>query len=276
MTRAPAKKKSDGGPIRVGVGGWTYEPWRGLFYPEGLKHADELKYAGEHLTAIEINGTFYRTQSAKSFAKWRDETPDGFMFSVKGHRAVVNKSKLAEAGEGIEWFLKSGVLELRDKLGPLLWQFAPFKRFNAEDFGAFLALLPKEQSGRKLSHVVEVRHQSFLVPECIDLLRKREVAVVYADSDDYPEVGDLTGDVVYARLQRSRESEPTGYSAKELNLWAERARVWAGGNVPEGLPTIGKPLSKAVSRPVFVFMISGHKPHDPAAAMALIERLGGR
>lgn len=274
MSRAPAKKKAEGGPIRVGVGGWTYEPWRGLFYPEGLKHADELKYAGQHLTAIEINGTFYRTQSAKSFAKWRDETPDGFVFSLKGHRAVVNKAKLAEAGEGIEWFLKSGVLELGDKLGPLLWQFAPFKRFNAEDFGAFLALLPKEMDGRKLSHVVEVRHQSFLVPECIDLLRKHNVSVVYADSDDYPAVADVTGDVVYARLQRSRESEATGYSSKELDTWAERARIWASGGAPADLPAVGKPSAKATPRPVFIFMISGHKPHDPAAAMALIERVG--
>ncbi len=276
MTRAPAKSKAKSdavAPIRVGVGGWTYAPWRGPFYPEGLKQADELKYAGEHLTAIEINGTFYRTQSAKSFAKWRDETPDGFVFSVKGHRAIVNKSKLAEAGEAIEWFLKSGVLELRDKLGPLLWQLAPFKRFNAEDFGAFLALLPPERGGQALSHVVEVRHQSFVVPECIDLLRKHNIAIVYADSDDYPAVADVTGDVVYARLQKSKESEPTGYAPKDLDAWAGRAQTWASGGAPGDLPAVGKPPAKT-PRPVFIFMISGHKPHDPAAAMALIERVG--
>jgi uncharacterized protein YecE (DUF72 family) len=274
VTRAPAKSKSAAGPIRVGVGGWTYEPWRGgMFYPEGLKHADELSYASRHLTAIEINGTFYRTQSAASFRKWRDETPDDFVFSVKGHRAVVNKSKLAESGEGIDWFLKSGVLELGDKLGPILWQFAPFKRFNAEDFGAFLSLLPREREGRALTHVVEVRHKSFVVPEFVALLGKHGISVVYADSDDYPAIGDVTGEVVYARLQRSVESEATGYSKKDLDLWAERARVWASGGVPEGIPVLGEPPAKT-PRPVFLFMISGHKPHDPAAAMALIERVG--
>ena len=143
--------------IRVGIGGWTYEPWRGTFYPEGLKHADELRYAASKLTSIEINGTFYRTQSAASFAKWRDETPEGFVFAVKGHRAVVNKKVLAEAGEALDWFFKSGITELGDKLGPLLWQFAPYKKFDPDDFGAFLALLPKEADGLKLRHVVEVR-----------------------------------------------------------------------------------------------------------------------
>jgi len=261
------------GPIRVGVGGWTFGPWRGLFYPEGLKQADELAYASRHLTSIEINGTFYRTQSAASFRKWRDETPEGFVFAVKGHRAVVNKSKLAESGEPLDWFLKSGVLELGDKLGPLLWQFAPFKRFNAEDFDAFLALLPRERGGRALTHVVEVRHKSFVVPEFAALLRKHAIAVVYADSDDYPAIGDVTGDVVYARLQRGSADEPTGYSAKDLDAWAERARVWAAGDAPADLPVLGKSIVKS-GRPVFIFMISGHKPHAPAAAMALIERVG--
>ncbi len=137
--------------IRVGIGGWTYEPWRGTFYPDGLKHADELRYAGSKLTSIEINGTFYRTQSPASFAKWRDEVPDGFVFAVKGHRAVVNKKVLGEAGEAIDWFLKSGVTELGDKLGPLLWQMAPFKKFDVGDFGAFLALLPAEMNGLRLA-----------------------------------------------------------------------------------------------------------------------------
>jgi uncharacterized protein YecE (DUF72 family) len=265
--------KTTGGSIRVGIGGWTYEPWRGSFYPAGLPQPRELEYASRRVTSIEINGTYYGTQKPASFAKWRDETPDGFVFSVKGHRAVVNKSRLAESGEGIDWFLKSGVLELGDKLGPILWQFAPFKRFNAEDFGAFLGLLPREREGRSLTHVVEVRHKSFVVPEFVALLREHRISVVYADSDDYPAIGDVTGDVVYARLQRSVESEATGYSRKDLDLWAERAGVWASGGVPDGIPQLGKPPAKA-PRPVFLFMISGHKPHDPAAAMALIERLG--
>ena len=259
--------------IRVGIGGWTFAPWRGTFYPEGLKHADELKYAGEHLTTIEINGTFYRTQSAKSFAKWRDETPEGFVFALKGHRAVVNKKVLAEAGEGIDWFLNSGLLELGDKLGPLLWQFAPFKRFDAGDFGAFLKLLPKEKGGLRLRHVVELRHQSFLVPECVDLLRQHGVAVVYAESDDYPAIADVTADFVYARLQKTEESIPTGYSADDLDRFANMAKSWASGAEPDDLPRFGSAKAKKVRRDVFIYMISGAKVRAPAAAMALIERV---
>jgi len=259
--------------IRVGIGGWTYEPWRGTFYPPGLKHADELSYAASKLTAIEINGTFYRTQSAASFAKWRDETPDGFVFSVKGHRAVVNKKVLGEAGEAIAWFLKSGVTELGDKLGPLLWQFAPFKKFDADDFGAFLALLPDKAEGVALRHVVEVRHASFLVPEFVALIAKQNVAVVYADSDDYPAIADVTADFVYARLQRSREAEATGYSPKELDLWAGRARTWAAGGVVDDLPRFGTGKTPRKKRDVFAFMIAGDKVRAPAAAQAMIERL---
>jgi uncharacterized protein YecE (DUF72 family) len=259
--------------IRVGIGGWTYEPWRGAFYPQGLKHADELRYAASKLTAIEINGTFYRTQSAASFAKWRAETPEGFVFSVKGHRAVVNKKVLGEAGEAVEWFLKSGVTELGDKLGPLLWQFAPFKRFDPDDFGAFLALLPKEMAGVPLRHVVEVRHASFLVPEFVTLIRKHDAAVVYADSDDYPAIADVTAGFTYARLQRSREAEPAGYSPAELDQWAARATTWAAGGVPDDLPTFGDGKPKKVKRDAFIFMIAGDKVRAPAAAQALIGRL---
>jgi uncharacterized protein YecE (DUF72 family) len=259
--------------IRVGIGGWTYEPWRGAFYPQGLKHADELKYAASKLTSIEINGTFYRTQSAASFAKWRDETPDGFVFAVKGHRAVVNKKVLAESGEALDWFLKSGITELGDKLGPLLWQFAPFKRFDPDDFGAFLALLPKAAGGVKLRHVVEVRSKTFLVPEFVALVRKHNVAVVYAHSDDYPAIADVTADFVYARLQKSQGAIATGYAAADLDAWAERAKTWAAGGEVDDLPRFGgKPAAKK-KRDVFVYMIAGDKVRAPAAAMALIERL---
>ena len=259
--------------IRVGIGGWTYEPWRGPFYPPGLKHADELGYASRHLTTIEINGTFYRTQSAKSFAKWRDEAPADFVFSVKGHRAVVNSRRLADAGEAIGWFLGSGVLELGDKLGPTLWQFAPYKKFDPEDFGAFLALLPKEAGGRPLMHAVEVRHASFLVPEFVELLRRHEIAVVYADSDEHPAIADVTAGFVYARLQRTHEENETGYASAEIARWAECARVWEAGGTPEDLPRVGKMAVPKVKRPVFVYMISGAKVRAPAAAMALIGAL---
>ncbi len=259
--------------IRVGIGGWTYEPWRGTFYPQGLKHADELKYAGGKLTSIEINGTFYRTQSAASFAKWRDETPEGFVFAVKGHRAVVNKKVLAEAGEALDWFLKSGVTELGDKLGPLLWQFAPYKKFDPDDFGAFLALLPKEADGLKLRHVVEVRSQTFLVPEFVALARKHDVAVVCAHSDDYPAIADVTADFVYARLQKSQEAIATGYAEADLDAWAARAKTWAAGGEADDLPRFGAKPAAQKKRDVFVYMIAGAKVRAPAAAQALIARL---
>jgi uncharacterized protein YecE (DUF72 family) len=261
--------------IRVGIGGWTYEAWRGTFYPADLKQADELKYASRHLTTIEINGTFYRTQSAASFRKWRDETPDDFVFAVKGHRNVVNSKKLAEAGEGIDWFFKSGVLELGDKLGPVLWQFAPFKRFNAEDFAAFLKLLPPKLGGRSLQHAIEVRHDSFRVPEFVSLLREHNVAVVYGDSDEHPAIADLTSDFVYARLQRTQEDIDTGYAAADLDGWAARARLWEAGGAPDDLPQVDKAPAPKTPRPVFLYMISGAKVRAPAAAMALIERVKG-
>ena len=259
--------------IRVGVGGWTYEPWRENFYPAGLKQADELKYAGAHLTSIEINGTFYRSQGPASFARWRDETPDDFVFAVKGHRAVVNKKVLAEAGEAVAWFFDSGIMELGAKLGPILWQFAPYRKFDPVDLDAFLALLPKERDGQALMHVVEVRHESFLVPEFVALLSKHGVAVVHADSDDYPAIADVTAPFVYLRLQRTEASIPTGYSGADLDLWASRAKTFAAGGVPDDLPRFGAKPAPKKKRPVFVYMIAGAKERNPAAAMALMERV---
>ncbi len=260
--------------IRVGIGGWTYEPWRGTFYPEGLKHAAELRYAGERLTTIEINGTFYRTQSAASFAKWADETPENFVFAVKGHRAVVNKRVLAEAGEAIDWFYGSGILALGDKLGPVLWQFAPYRKFDADDFGAFLALLPKEKDGRQMRHVVEVRNETFLVPAFVDLLRQHEVAVVYADSDEYPAIADVTAPFVYLRLQRTAEEIDTGYASPDLDRWADRAKAFAAGQAPDDLVRFHPDGPPRAARDVYVYMIAGAKVRAPAAAMALIERVG--
>lgn len=259
--------------IRVGIGGWTFAPWRQTFYPKEVKAAGELGYASRHVTSIEINGTFYRTQSAASFRKWREETPDDFVFSVKGHRAIVNAKKLGEAGEAIDWFFKSGVLELGPKLGPLLWQLAPFKKFDREDLAAFLKRLPRKAGDRELRHVLEVRHQSFLVPEFIDVLRDAGVSVVYADSADYPAIADVTADFVYARLQRAEEAQPTGYAPKDLDAWAMRAAIWERGGVPDDLPAIEKTKASKAKRDVFVYMINGFKPHAPAAAMALIARL---
>lgn len=259
--------------IRAGIGGWTFAPWRGSFYPKGLKHTEELSYASSRLTAIEINGTFYRTQTPESFARWRAETPDGFVFTVKGHRAIVNRKVLAEAGEAVQSFLQSGVTELGDKLGPLLWQLPPYKKFDARDLGAFLALLPRKAAGLTLRHVVEVRHSSFLVPEFIALLRKHNVAVVFADSDDYPAIADAASDFVYARLQRSRQKVETGYPSAELDKWAARAKIWEAGDEPEDLPRFGSVPPKKMKRDVFMFFIAGDKVRAPAAAESLISRL---
>jgi len=259
--------------IRVGIGGWVFEPWRGAFYPKGLPQARELEYASRKLTAIEINATFYRTQKAESFRKWAAETPDDFVFSLKGPQFATNRRVLAEAGPSIERFFASGVLELKSKLGPVLWQMAPTKKFDPQDFAAFLALLPPRLDGRPLRHVVEVRHESFLAPAFIELLRKFSVAAVVVESDKHPLIADVTADFVYARLQRTSEKEKTGYPSRALELWADRARSWAAGAAPDDLDTIAAPLPQSGKRDVFIYMISGAKVRAPAAAMALIERL---
>ena len=202
------------GTIRAGIGGWTFEPWRGVFYPKGLTQAKELAYAGEHLTAIEINATYYGSQKPESFRKWAGEVPNGFVFSVKGPRFATNRRVLAEASDSIKRFYGTGVLELGDRLGPVLWQFAPTKKFDEADFGAFLELLPDAIDGRKLQHVVEVRHDSFKTPAFIALLRKFGVAVVYADHHKYPAIADVTADFVYARLQKGEDTVPTAYAPK--------------------------------------------------------------
>ena len=263
------------GRIRAGVGGWIYAPWRGAFYPKGLRQADELAYATSHLTSIEINATHYRLQSPKSFRKWADTAPDGFIYSVKGPRLVTQQKVLAETGTFIERFFDSGLSELGDKLGPVLWQFAPFKKFDEADFAKFLEHLPKELDGRKLNHVVEVRHASFQDAAFIRLLKDYGVAPVYVDSEDYPSIADLTGDVVYARLQRGDEAIETGYAPKDLDRWAARAKVWAAGGMPGDLPVVDSGhMPEAKPRDVFVYFIHEGKLRAPAAAMSFIERLG--
>ncbi|MBV9077910.1 MAG: DUF72 domain-containing protein [Methylobacteriaceae bacterium] len=263
--------------IRVGIGGWTFAPWRGPFYPPGLPHAQELAYAAGQVTAIEINGTFYRTQSPDSFAKWAAETPDGFVFTVKGHRSVTNRKSLAEAGESIAFFLDSGVAALGPKLGPILWQLAPLKRFAAADLEAFLRLLPPERHGIRLRHALEVRHPSFLDPAFAELAHRYAIPVVYADHESYAALADPSGDFVYARLQRAKDSEPAGYAGQALDAWADRARIWERGGVPADLPRVGTgavpPPGEEAARDVFVFFIAGDKVRNPAAATALISRL---
>jgi uncharacterized protein YecE (DUF72 family) len=261
------------GRIYVGIGGWTYEPWRGVFYPDGLPHAKELSYAGERLTSIEVNGTFYGTMKPASFRKWASEVPDGFVFSLKGPRYAVNRRVLKEAGDSIKRFLESGVTELGSKLGPLLWQFSPTKKFDDADFGGFLELLPKTFDGRVLRHVVEARHDSFKTPAFIALLRKFNTPVVYAEHETYTEIADITGDFVYARLQKGDERLKTGYPPKALDAWAERAKAWASGGGPKDLPTIDRDAPRKVPRDTFIYFIHEAKVRAPAAAMALIERV---
>jgi uncharacterized protein YecE (DUF72 family) len=261
------------GKIRIGVGGWTFEPWRGTFYPKGLPHAKELAYAAERLTSIEVNGTFYRTQTPATFRKWASEVLDGFVFSLKGSRFVTNRRVLKEAGDSIKRFLDSGVTELGPKLGPLLWQFAPFKKFDEADFGGFLELLPDKHDGHAIRHVIEVRHDSFLTPDFVALLRKFGMPAVFTDHAEYPSIADITGDFVYARLQQGQDTIPTAYPPKALDAWAGRLKEWAMGGEPKDLNRIGAAQKKGKPRDVYAYVIHEGKVRAPAAAMALIERL---
>ncbi len=257
------------GRIHVGVGGWVYEPWRGNFYPPGLAHTRELEYLSRRVTAVEINATYYRTQSAASFAKWRDATPEGFVFSVKASRYATNRRALAEAGESIERFLSSGLTELGEKLGPVVWQFATTKTFDAADFGAFLKLLPSRLGTTPLRHAMEVRHPSFMCAEYLALARRHGVATVFADSDDYPSFADATAGFIYARLMKTESACATGYRPEAIAAWAARAREWSDGCEPDGLTRVGAPSAPAPARDVFMFFISGAKERAPAAAVAL-------
>jgi uncharacterized protein YecE (DUF72 family) len=262
------------GRIRVGIGGWTFEPWRGTFYPKGLAQKRELEFASRKLTSIEINGTYYGSQKPESFRRWHDETPDGFVFSVKGPRFATNRRVLGDSGESIERFFASGVMALKEKLGPINWQFMPTKKFDAEDFEAFVDLLPKSVDGQAVRHVVEVRHDSFRTPAFIALVRGHGVGVVLTDKEAFPQIADVTAPFVYARLQGASETVATGYAPKALDLWAKRAAAWARGGAPDDLACVAAPAKAPKSRDVFVYMINGFKPKAPAAAMALIERIG--
>jgi len=244
------------GTVRVGIGGWTFEPWRGVFFPEGLRQKDEQAYAIDHMTSIEINGTYYRLQSAKSFAAWAKAAPDGFQYAVKASRYCTNRKVLAEAEESIGKFVSQGLAEMGDRLGPIVWQFANTKKFDPDDFGAFLNLLPDTLEGMKLRHALEVRHESFVDPAFYALAKKAGAAIVYADHPTYPKIEEHTADFTYARLMQTREEIETGYSAAELDGWAEKTKGWAAKG------------------DAFVYMISGAKVRAPAAAQALIERVG--
>lgn len=244
------------GKIRIGVGGWTYPPWRGIFYPDKLPQAKELEYASRALTAIEINATFYGRQSPKSWEKWEKTAPEGFQFAVKGSRYCVMRSKLAESAEGIAGFLAQGFAALGPKLGPLLWQFAPRRAFDRDDISAFIDCLPEKLDGLTLRHAIEPRHESFRDEAFFELCRARNVAIVLEDSPEYPTIEADTADFAYARLQRMSESIPTGYDEAALGAFAARASAW-----------------QKAGRDAYIFMINGAKIRAPAAALALQERL---
>jgi len=238
--------------IRVGIGGWSYEPWEETFYPSDLPAAKQLAYASQHVTAIEINATFYRTQSATSFAKWKASTPDDFVFSVKAPRAAVQRKDLREAAQSIEWFFNSGIGELGAKLGPIFWQMAPYKKFDAAEMNAYFDMLPAKLGKLKLRHAIEVRHESFACDEFMALAKKRNIAVVTVESEKHPLIVEPTADFAYARLELTQADEPTGYPKPALKKWAKTARDWEK------------------TGDVFLYFISGAKERNPAAAQAML------
>jgi uncharacterized protein YecE (DUF72 family) len=242
--------------IRVGIGGWTYPPWRGTFYPEGLAQSRELDFAARQFGAIEINATFYGRQSPQSWANWAKAVPDGFQFAIKGSRFCVTRPKLADAGEGIGNFLAQGLSALGPKLGPILWMLAARRKFDREDIAAFLKLLPAKLDGISLRHVIEPRHDSFRNERFFDLCREHDVAVVFGDDDEFPCIDADTASFAYARLQRMRPEVPNGYDDAALDRFAARVRQW-----------------RQAGRESFLFMINGAKIRAPAAALALQERL---
>lgn len=256
--------------IRIGIGGWTFDPWRESFYPPTVPKARELEYAASKLTAIEVNGTYYSGFKPETFAKWRDATPADFVFTLKASRFCTNRRVLADAGESVAKFVGQGIIELGEKLGPILWQFMATKKFDAEDFGAFLKLLPASQDGIALRHAVQVRHDSFQTPEFVALCRAAGVAIAFADSPEYPGIADVTGDFVYARLEAGADENPHCYPDADLPRWVAAARTWAAGGQPDGLPYFGSERPAKTPRDTFVFFIHGGKVRAPAGAMKLI------
>ena len=243
--------------IRIGIGGWSFPPWRDNFFPKGLAQAKELHFASRQLGAIEINGTFYSRQSRSTWEKWAAEVPDGFQFALKASRYCVTRPRLADAGEGIGNFLVQGLSALGNKLGPILWMLAARRKFDRDDIAAFLELLPETYDGLRMRHVIEPRHESFRDEAFFDLCRARNVAVVFGDDDEFPCIEADTADFAYARLQRMRSEVATGYDAAALDSFAKRAKAW-----------------RKAGRDSYIFMINGAKERAPAAALALQERLG--
>lgn len=284
------------GEVRIGLSGWTYKSWRGRFYPEGLPHKRELAHIGAIFPTVEINGTFYSMQRPDSFARWAELTPDNFVFSVKGPRFLTHMKRLNEPVAPLGNFIASGILRLGRKLGPILWQLPPNFHFNADKLDAFFRLLPRDTHAaaacgrrhdqrlkarawlrtgprrQRLRHALEVRHRSFCVPEFVELLRRHDIALVCADTVDWPLLMDLTSDFVYCRLHGSRELYRSGYSAAELGRWAKRIRAWRDGKPMRDGTFVGTP-AKAMPRDVYVYFDNTDKLMAPRDAQALMRRL---
>jgi uncharacterized protein YecE (DUF72 family) len=263
--------------IRTGIGGWVYPEWRkGVFYPAGLPQKRELEHASRALGAIEINGTYHSLQKPESFRKWREATPEGFRFAVKGSSHVTNRKMLASAGESLGRFFAQGIEELGDRLGPIVWQLMGTKKFDAGDLAGFFALLPKEHKGLPLRHALEIGHESFACTQFVDLCRKGGVAIVWCEQESRVRIADRTVDFAYLRCKNLLSAEPTGYPPDGIERIAGLCRAWAAGEAPEGLPYAGKPAdSRGQGGEVFAFMINGAKERAPAAAMALAGSVEG-
>lgn len=261
------------GRIRCGIGGWTFEPWRGVFYPKGLRQADELAYASRRLSVIEINGTYYSSFKPDSWAKWRESTPSGFRFAVKASRFCVNRKKLTDGAGSMDIFLNQGLVELGDRLGPILWQFMATKTFDYDDFAGFFDLLPETLGGLPLRHVIEVRNETFADPKFIALCRDRNLAICNSENENYPFIPDITADFVYLRLISASDDIPTGYDVRDLDLWAERFRAYAQGQVPGDFTPLDRTGPPEGPREVYAFVIHEGKVRAPAAAMEFIKRV---
>jgi uncharacterized protein YecE (DUF72 family) len=292
-----AQNPKIGAIIRIGISGWTYPPWRGVFYPHGLRQKDEMGYAATHFSSIEINGTFYGTQKPETFLHWRDGTPDDFVFSVKAPRFLTHIRRLRDIETPLANFFASGLLRLGAKLGPILWQFPPSLKFDEALFADFFARLPHDTEAavalakqhddrlkgrawvetdapRKLRHAVEIRHESFRNDAFINLLRKHRVALVCADTVEWPRLMDVTSDFIYCRLHGAAEIYASGYDDKALNEWAARVLAWSAGTEPADAERVNGPAANRKSgRDVFVYFDNDLKVKAPENAAALMHRL---
>ncbi|WP_433967322.1 DUF72 domain-containing protein [Tunturiibacter gelidiferens] len=285
------------GRVRIGISGWTYKPWRGVFYPKGLAQKKELAYASSLFPTIEINGTFYSLQRPSSFATWAEQTPDDFVFSIKASRYITHMLKLRNAEQALANFFASGLLALGHKLGPILWQFPPNFQFNAAKLEEFFTLLPRDTHAaavlaqhhddrlkgraytalmrkRLIRHAMEIRHPSFVTPDFISLLRRHNIALVCADTVEWPLLMDVTSDFLYCRLHGSEVLYTSGYSDQALDQWAARIAAWArGGEVTDGDHASPKPARRRTARDVYVYFDNDAKVHAPKDAQALIQRV---